>query len=91
MSLPYHITMNQAAQSAHVAWGAGAVLLPVAKHWPHGQLIGSLAMVVFAAVKELWWDLKYEDLETSGGLAGGIKDLLGYCFGIWLANMILFL
>lgn len=86
-----HLTKNSISWGLHISLGALAVLLPVAKGWPHGQLAGSLVILVYALIKEAWWDRVYEDEETSGGWWGGCQDFFGYLAGVWLANMILFL
>lgn len=83
-----HLTFNEVAQTSHVGLGAAAVLLAVAKGWPHGQLIASGAMVIFALVKELWFDVHYEDIETQGNRW---VDLSFWLIGIGLANIAIWL
>lgn len=85
-----HLTKTSLSNGLHVSLGALGVLLPVAKGWPHGQLYGSAFVIFYALIKEFYFDLKYEDEETSGGIWGGCQDFFGYLCGAWLANMILF-
>jgi hypothetical protein len=86
-----HLTKTSLSNGLHASLGALGVLLPAAKGWSHPQFYGSAAVIVYAAVKEFWWDLRYEDEETSGGWWGGVQDFAGYLAGLWVANMILFL
>lgn len=43
--------------------------------------------VVAAAVKEFWYDLRYEtdDAAGSGGVTGSIEDFSFYCLGLLIA------
>lgn len=87
------LSVQEVANLAHVCMGALFVLLPyvVAIHHPftHPRLIGSVVGVMFAAIKEGWYDRIYEDPQTNGGLKGGILDFCGYMAGILSANLIL--
>jgi hypothetical protein len=83
-----HLTFEQAAQTAHVGVGAAVVALATAKGFPHAQLYSSLGMVVITAVKEWWWDVQFEDLETQG--SAGV-DFLFWMVGVAVANLILWL
>jgi hypothetical protein len=50
---------------------------------------GGAVAVAFVLVKEFWFDLKYEDAETSGGIDGGARDAAFYGVGIAAALLIL--
>lgn len=79
------------ANGLHVALGALFVTFPVCWGIHHPQLWGSGVGIMFGIVKEFWFDLKYEDPDTSGGIAGGFEDLAGYFIGIVLANFLILL
>jgi hypothetical protein len=84
-----HLSMNQVAQTLHVTLGMLFVLIPVAMNWHDPRLIGTSVGLLFALIKEFWWDLKYEDEGTSGGLSGSRQDFIYYCTGILVANGLL--
>jgi len=89
------LTYNDLANGLHVALGALFVVLPsywgLKYGWPHAQLWGSCGGFLYGIIKEFFFDLEFEDEATSGGLAGGMTDLLGYIIGIGAANLILWL
>lgn len=84
-----HLSMGKVANALHVALGALFVFIPVAKGWSNGIVWGNIACLVFAVIKEMWFDIHYEDEQTSGGYIGGLKDLCGYIIGLAIANLIL--
>jgi hypothetical protein len=84
-----HLSQQSIANTAHVFISAYCVTLPVALHLSHGQWYGSLFIVVCGLAKEMWFDLEYEDEETSGGIVGGCIDFAGYVAGMIAANIIL--
>lgn len=77
---------NALAQGLHVALGALGVTLPVAAGMENGQMWGTLATLLFAAIKEAFWDPRYEDPETRGS---GLEDFTYYTLGILLASVML--
>lgn len=85
------LSMDEVAQGLHVALGALFVTFPAAWGWPHYRLWGSGIGVVYGLIKEFWWDLHFEDEQTSGGHQGGLKDFTYYCIGIVAANLLLLL
>ena len=53
---------------------------------------GALILVVLlAAWKEFWWDIRYEPPQLSGGYLGGLRDFSGYLGGAAFALLLLFL
>jgi hypothetical protein len=85
------LSLDEVADGLHLALGAIFVLVPASKGWHHGVFLGSILGIVYGVIKEFWFDLRYESLETSGGIRGGVIDLCGYIAGIALANLILVL
>lgn len=83
------LTLDEVATGLHIALGALFVTFPVCWGVHHARLWGSGVCIVFAVIKEFWFDLKYEDIETSGGVSGGVLDFAGYCGGVLLANLLL--
>lgn len=96
------LSLDELAQGLHVALGALFVTFPLAWVWTHpvltdrglwwsdhAQVLGSGVGVFFALVKEFWFDVHYEDPQTSGGYIGGLKDFVYYCVGIATANLLL--
>jgi len=83
-------SINQViAQLAHTAIGALFVLTPVAL-WPYNPLyiIYSVALILGVdIVKEMTYDLKYEQGET---VKTGLVDWSFYILGSWLAFLLLF-
>jgi len=83
------LSENSIAQTAHFFIGTTLVLIPVAMKWPDPRLIGSLGSLVFAAIKEFYFDIKYEDPATCGGWEGSLEDFSWYCAGIIAVNLLL--
>lgn len=86
------LTEADVCNGLHVALGGLFVMVPAAHGWhPHPRLYGSLAGLGFGILKEFWFDIHYEDPDTSGGYQGGFVDLAGYLAGILAANLVLWL
>ena len=81
-----HLSMNQVSQGLHVCLGVLFLALPAAWHWRHGKLIGLGIGILYAAIKEGWYDVYYEDTETRGS---GLVDFAFYCLGMGIALLIL--
>ena len=81
-------TYNELAQSAHF-FGAAFIILASGGFGQHLHWYLSAAVVFYALLKEFWYDLRYERPEVSGGVKGGIVDLLFYVLGVLVANLIL--
>lgn len=76
------LSLNVVAQALHVALGALAVALP---GWLWGQAgadAGAFVALAFAAVKEAWFDPRYEDAATRGD---GLVDFLFWIVGVTAA------
>lgn len=80
MSGKISLSANILAQALHCAFGGLCVTLP---GWLFASnkaaLIGTACAIVFAAVKEAWFDPRYETVETAGS---GFED-----FAFWLAGI----
>lgn len=83
------LSIDTVSQGLHVSLGAIFVILPAAWGWENARLWGSLIGIMYALVKEFWFDLRYEDAQTSGGIKGGWRDFSFYLVGIGLANLLL--
>jgi len=69
----------QISDRAHFLGASSAVLLPLALGFqPRWAFIVAGLMVLFAAVKEFYWDVHYETPEVAGS---GLRDFLGYVLG----------
>lgn len=71
-------------QAAHFAVAALAMVV-VGKYIPHGHLYGFLIGVPAAALKEFWYDFKYEDAATRGS---SLLDFSMYMAGLVLGFFI---
>ena len=72
-------TFNAVAQAGHFQAGCLAVFAPVAlTHGLRWGFIGALLVVLFAAVKEFWWDHRYEVVAVRGS---DLEDFLFYAIG----------
>ncbi len=58
------VTFNRVAQAGHFAGGL-AVVWGLHILW-HAGLLGLIGVIAFAAVKEFWWDYRYESPEVRG-------------------------
>ena len=85
------LDLQEVSDGLHVALGAIFVLLPVCWEWHFAQAWGTGLGILFAIIKEMWFDIHYEDCETSGGYPGGFRDMAGYFVGILLANLLVIL
>ena len=87
------LSLQNVSDGLHVALGALFVLVPVAisLHHPfgHPRVLGSVVGVLWATIKEFYIDPTYEDVATSGGPAGDVRDFLGYVLGIGVGLLIL--
>ncbi len=82
------LSFNFVSQTAHVLAGMLGVLGPIAI-WHISFIPGTVGVLSFAVVKEFWFDVHFEDAETSGGLGGDIQDFGFYLAGILAANILL--
>jgi hypothetical protein len=75
-------TFNQVSQFAHFGCAAALVLAGAA----FGHVwIAAIAMLVWAVMKEFWYDEKYETPEVRGS---GLEDFLFYAIGIVTAVLV---
>lgn len=74
------------SDNAHAAGGACAVFGCTAV-WGM-PVTGFLLIMLFAGIKEFWYDFRYERPEISGGFAGSRRDFFGYLVGAVVALMI---
>lgn len=81
-------TYNELAQTAHF-FGAGFVVLAAGRFGPHLHWYLTGLLMLYAGVKEFWYDLRYETPEVSGGVKGGVVDLSFYALGVLVANLLL--
>jgi hypothetical protein len=77
---------NMVAQIAH----ASAAYAVTVTFYVFGisMIYPILSIVAFAALKEFWYDIKYESPEESGGVPGSIKDFIFYLLGLTLALLV---
>ncbi len=85
------LSEDNVTQGLHAALGALFVMVPVAMAWHHPKAIGTGVGIIFAAIKEFWFDIHFETPETSGGWSGGVRDFSFYIIGIIAANAVLFI
>lgn len=87
--LSVSLSLNEVAQASHVAIGAAVVALAAARfpsNAPLAKFIGTAIVVVWALVKEFWFDKNFEDAVTRGS---DIEDFLYYIVGATAALLIL--
>lgn len=82
------LNFDEVSQASHVFLGALIVMACVAKGLYHPQLIGSLIAIVWAALKEFYFDHFYEDPVTRGS---DLEDFIYYCVGVLAANVFLWI
>lgn len=73
------LTFNEVAQASHFFIGAWAVATSQAIWRGDAKFWASLGVLLFAAVKEFWYDHTYESPETRGS---DLEDFLFYVFGV---------
>jgi hypothetical protein len=83
------LSINEVAQGLHAALGALFITFPVAMGIPHAELWGGGVGVLYAAIKEFWFDLNFETVESSGGFAGSVEDFVFYLIGMLGAGAML--
>jgi hypothetical protein len=82
---------NFVCQMAHMLLGSTITFGLTLLIGPHVLIYALPAFTLYTAFKEFWYDFKYEDLATSGGVAGSIEDFLFYQLGTYGALGALFL
>ncbi|MBZ5513924.1 MAG: hypothetical protein LAN62_03600 [Acidobacteriia bacterium] len=82
------LSLNTVAQGLHASLGALSVALPGWLWGNRAALIGGISAAVFAAVKESWFDPRYEDEATAGS---GLEDFAFWGLGILAAGILHFL
>lgn len=76
-------SFDWACQKLHLASGALATLAPPALGaGPKGMLIGAGLITLWAAVKEFYYDQRFEDAEERGS---NLRDFMYYEVGVALA------
>jgi hypothetical protein len=80
------LTFNEVAQAAHFFIGAWAVATSQAIWRGNAKFWASLGVLLFAAVKEFWYDHTYESPATRGS---DLEDFLFYVFGVAVELLIL--
>lgn len=72
---------NFLAQMTHVLGGYGVILTAVLFSYNLYYLVGiSLLFIVYAFLKEFWFDINYENPKQS--ITNGLIDFAFYCIGI---------
>lgn len=81
------LSFDEVAQASHVAIAAAVVGLASARfHTTLAKFIGSMVVILFATVKEFWFDKTYEDPVTRGS---DFEDWSYYLVGMTAALLIL--
>lgn len=83
-------TYDNLAQTAHALAGYAIVLTASQFGGKPPIVVGGL-FVVYAAVKEFWFDIHYETPEVSGGWSGGVKDFAFYMVGLAAGLIVIWL
>jgi hypothetical protein len=84
----FSLSSNTLAQGLHVALGSLAVSLPGWLWGTHAATIGAVSALVFAGIKEAWFDPHFETPATAGS---GWEDFGFWCVGIvaaWLLRLL---
>jgi hypothetical protein len=81
-------TFNELAQAAHALAGYG-LILTAARIGHVAIIVVCLLLVVYAAIKEFWFDMRYERPEVSGGFKGGVEDFSFYMIGMVVGLIVL--
>lgn len=83
-------TYDNLAQTAHALAGY-AVVLTASQFGTKPLIVVAGLFVVYAAVKEFWFDIHYEKPEVSGGWTGGVKDFAFYMVGLIAGLIVIWL
>lgn len=84
--LQISLTLDEVAQGSHVAIAAAVVGLCSARWHGPSKYIAAIVVVLLAALKEFWFDRKYEDAATRGS---DVEDWSYYVVGTALALLVL--
>jgi hypothetical protein len=76
---------NMVAQFAHALAGYSVLLTFVFLHVPYGFLLAIGLVTAYAAVKEFWYDYRYEDAVTRGS---SLEDFVFYIVGLAIAAVV---
>lgn len=87
MGAQLKLSLNEVSQIAHALAGALAVLGVQALFGPRWVWLAAAAMTLFAAIKEFWFDVDFENAQTAGN---GLEDFLFYQAGIAAALILHF-
>jgi hypothetical protein len=82
-------TYDNLAQAAH-AFAGYAVVLTAARLGRAPLIVVAPLFVVYAALKEFWFDIRYEKPEVSGGFPGGVRDFSFYMVGLVAGLIVVF-
>jgi hypothetical protein len=74
------------AQVSHFGWGMLSVALPTALAGPVVGLLGGGVYVLYAAVKEFWYDERYESPAVRGSSS---RDFLVQLIGVATAVLLI--
>lgn len=80
------LSFNEVAQASHVFIAAWAVATSQLIWHGNAKFWASLGVMLFAAVKEFWYDHTYESPETRGS---DLEDFLFYALGVAAELLIL--
>jgi VanZ family protein len=75
------------AQNAHLCFGALMVFVPTYIFGPGALWYAMALFLVYALVKEFWYDERYETVEVRGS---SLKDFLFYMLGAALGLVVYF-
>lgn len=76
------------AQKAHFLAGTTSVFLGYLLHQMRGALICGGLLILFALIKEFWYDQNYEDPEERGS---NLRDFMYYFVGVNFALYVIIL
>ena len=80
------LSLNEVAQASHVAIAAAIVSLSSARFHGHAKYIAAVIVILTAAIKEFYFDQRYEDAATRGS---NLEDWSYYIAGVIVALLIL--
>lgn len=78
-------TFYSVSRNAHVLFGLGITVVAYFFGGWKAMCIASASVLAFAAVKEAWWDEKYETKDECGS---GTKDYVEYAVGVGLGLLL---